>query len=257
MEEDEQEQRRRKVEAGRAKVNGSASSPRCPGVGSTGRAPVLATAPCQERTRPGGDRYRRTLALSADWAGSRPLAAAILNPPPSAWARPRRNHSQSAAGGARRFAERSGAGYAGTGGAALAPGRGGAVGGGRPGPSPPTGTPTPLPQPRPPAGNCQRSRRGGFIERQWCPPDAASLTAARSRSPRCGDGRCHHTCALVHTYWHLRVSLSSPGFLEGLEAGTPCSWATRALPLGLSSASIRFKRRAEIVLHGILQFFLL
>ena len=116
---------------------------------------------------------------------------------------------------------------------------------GVPSPPPPRDPPR-LPPPRPPPGTCQRSRRGGFIDRQWCPPDAASLTAARSRSPRCRDGRCHHTCALVHTYWHLRVSLSLPGFLKGLEAGIPCSWATRALPLGLSSASIRLKRRAEI-----------
>lgn len=34
MEDDEQEQRRRKVEAGRAKVNGSADSSCCPGVNS-------------------------------------------------------------------------------------------------------------------------------------------------------------------------------------------------------------------------------
>ena len=150
MEEDERERRRRKVEAGRAKVNGSASSPRCPGVGSTGRAPAPATAPCQERTRPRGDRYRRTLALSADWAGSRPLAAAILNPPPSAWARPRRSHSQSAAGGARRPVERSGAGYVGTGGATLVRGRGGAVGAGRPLPATPPGPPPPSPAPTTP-----------------------------------------------------------------------------------------------------------
>lgn len=47
MEEDEQEQRRRKVEAGRAKVNDSAAaSSRCPSVGSQGRVPVTAPVPC-------------------------------------------------------------------------------------------------------------------------------------------------------------------------------------------------------------------
>ena len=86
-----------------------------------------ATAPSQERTQPGGGRRcprrRRTLALSADSARGHPLAAAILNPPPSASSRPYRSRSQLAAGDAQVFAGRTGAGYAGTGGAALALGR--------------------------------------------------------------------------------------------------------------------------------------
>lgn len=119
----EQEQRRRKVEAGRAKVNGGASPFRCPGVDSYGRAPVPATAPSRERTR-SGEARRRALALPADSAGSRLLAAAILNPPPSARTRPRRGRIQSAVGDARSLARRPDAGHVGTLGAAPARGTG-------------------------------------------------------------------------------------------------------------------------------------
>ena len=113
--------------------------------------------------RPGCGRRRRTLALSADPTGNRPLAAAILNPPPSARARPLRRRSQSASGDARRLAGRSGAGHAGIDKAAAARGGGGAV-----------EVPAQIPSPRELPADGQGGR-GRCADGPWCPWDATSL----------------------------------------------------------------------------------
>lgn len=88
MEDDEQEQRRRKVEAGRAKVNGSADSSRCPGVDS-----LRAGSSARHHPLPGADEVgRRPPSLHSrffrrlGWEpppGRRHLesAALCLNPP--------------------------------------------------------------------------------------------------------------------------------------------------------------------------------
>ena len=82
---------------------------------------------------------------------------------------------------------------------------------------------SPAPAGTRPQGSCLFSWRGGFTDRPWCRRDAVSLTPARSRSPRCGAGA-------VATTLHLRTSQSLPGFLEGLEARPPISWASQASP---------------------------
>lgn len=165
-------------------------------------------------------------------------AAAILESAALSQFAPR-SRSQSAAG--TRSASRGGrARGTPTGGAALAQGQGRAELRKASSPTCPPGSPAPAGTRA--QGSCLFSWRGGFTDRLWCRRDAVSLTPARSLKPEVRGWRCRHNSAPACT------SQSLPGFLEGLEARPSISWASQA-SLGLSSASIRLKLRADVRLH--------